>query len=90
MAKNKTKRDPIPEKFKSLEQAADFWDTHSIADYWDLTRPAHFKVNLKRRRYLIALEPRLLKQVTRKAEAEGVSTETLINVWISEKLREVA
>lgn len=88
MAKNKIKRDPIPENFKSIEEAAEFWDTHSIADYWDLTRPAHFKVNLKRRRYVIALEPRLMKRVARKAESKGVSTETLINVWLAEKLRE--
>ena len=90
MAKNKVKHDPIPAKFKTIEDAAEFWDTHSIADYWDLTRPAHFKVNLKQRRYLIALEPRMLRRVTRKAEAKGVSTETLINVWITEKLDETA
>ncbi len=88
MAKNKIKRDPIPENFKSIEQAAEFWDSHSLADYWDLTRPAHFKVNLKHRRYLVALEPKLLRQVSRKAEQEGISAETLINVWLTEKLRE--
>jgi hypothetical protein len=27
MAKSKIKRDPIPENFKSIEQAAEFWDT---------------------------------------------------------------
>ena len=90
MAKSKIKRDPIPENFRSIEQAAEFWDTHSLADYWDLTRPVHFKVNLKHRRYLVALEPRLMKQVSRKAQADGISVETLINVWLSEKLRETA
>lgn len=90
MVKNKSKRAPIPENFESIEAAADFWDTHSIADYWDLTRPVDFKVNLKRRRYLVALEPRLMKQVARKAEAKGISPETLINVWLTEKLREAA
>jgi hypothetical protein len=90
MAKNKVKRDPIPENFRSIAQAAEFWDTHSLANYWDLTCPAHFKVNIKHRRYLVALEPKLMKQVSRKAEAEGISAETLINVWLSEKLRETA
>jgi CopG antitoxin of type II toxin-antitoxin system len=90
MAKNKTKRDPIPEQFKSISQAAEFWDTHSLADYWDLTRAAQFKVNIKHRRYLVALEPKLLKQVSQTAEAKGISPETLINIWISEKLHDVA
>jgi len=28
-------RDPIPEHFSSAEEAGEFWDTHSAADYWD-------------------------------------------------------
>lgn len=88
MAKSKLKRDPIPETFKSIEEAAEFWDTHSVADYWDLTRPAHFNVKLKRRRYVVVLEPRVMKRVARKAESKGISTDALINVWLTEKLRE--
>ena len=90
MPRNKKSRDPLPQSFKTIDEFVSFWDTHSTADYPEAFREIKGKVNLKHRRYLIALEPRLLKQVTRKAEAEGVSTETLINVWISEKLREVA
>jgi len=33
---NKKKREPIPRHFKSIEEASEFWDTHSLADYWDL------------------------------------------------------
>ena len=25
----------LPEQFESVEEAADFWDTHSLADHWD-------------------------------------------------------
>lgn len=28
-------RSPIPEHFNSAEEAGEFWDTHSAADYWD-------------------------------------------------------
>ena len=31
----KKRRDPIPENFKSIDEAAKFWDTHSVADYLD-------------------------------------------------------
>lgn len=44
MSKTKT-RDPIPE-FTSLEDIAEFWDTHSTADYDDLTHEVHFVVRL--------------------------------------------
>ena len=30
----KKKVDPIP-KFKNYKEEAEFWDTHSLADYWD-------------------------------------------------------
>lgn len=79
-------RDPIPEHFKSIEEAAEFWDNHDLGDYWDLTREAHFEVDIKRRVFLTALEPQLAKKLTGVARQQGVSTETLINVWLTERL----
>ena len=83
------KRDPIPKHFKTIEEAAEFWDTHDLSDYWDLTREAHFDVDIQRRVFLTALEPELAKKLVARARKQGVSTETLINVWLSEKLAEV-
>ncbi len=85
---NSRKRDPVPEHFKSIEEAAEFWDTHDLADYWDLTREAQFEVDIERRVSLTALEPELAKKLTARARSQGVSTETLINVWLAEKLME--
>lgn len=42
-------RDPLPESFASLEEAAEFWDRHDVTDYEDLTTEAHFDVDLQRR-----------------------------------------
>jgi hypothetical protein len=42
-------RDPIPECFGSLQEAADFWDEHDVVEYEDLIRPAHFEVALEHR-----------------------------------------
>jgi hypothetical protein len=28
-------RDSLPDEFKTIEEAANFWDTHSLADYED-------------------------------------------------------
>ncbi|HZF40839.1 MAG TPA: CopG family antitoxin [Blastocatellia bacterium] len=88
MRKSK-KRDPIPEHFKSVEEAAEFWDTHDLSDYWDLTKEVEFEANIQRRVFLTALEPELAKKIADCAHKQGVSTETLINVWLSEKLAEV-
>jgi len=79
-------RDPVPKHFKSIKDAAEFWDSHDLGDYWDLTREAHFEVDINRRVFLTALEPQLAKKLTSIARQQGVSTETLINVWLAEKL----
>ena len=86
MRKSSKKRDPIPRRFKSIEEAAQFWDSHDLADYWDLTKEAHFEVDIQRRLFLTPLEPELAKKLVVCARKQGVSTETLINVWLTEKL----
>ena len=90
MARSKKEREPIPEHFKSIEEAAEFWDSHDLADYWDLTSEAEFNVDIQRRVFLTALEPELARKLTDCARKQGISTETLINVWLSEKLAESA
>lgn len=75
----------IPESFDSVEEAADFWDTHSLADYWDQTREAEIEVRAPRREW-IPLAANLAAQAAERARLEGVSIETLANLWIAEKL----
>ncbi len=79
-------REAIPDRFDSLREAADFWDNHDVAAYDDQTREVHFDVDLRKRTFLTALEPDLAKRVAAYAHQRGVSTETLINIWLTEKL----
>ncbi len=46
--KNKN-RDPIPPPDATPEEIGEFWDTHSLADYWDETQEVGFQVHLKSR-----------------------------------------
>lgn len=79
---------PLPKHFADIAEAAEFWDSHDLSDYADKTSEAHFDVALKRRKYLAALEPRLASKIAERAREQGVSTETLINVWLAEKVQE--
>lgn len=90
MAENKEIREPIPEHFMSIEEAAEFWDNHDLADYWDLTEEVEFEVNLQRRRYLVAVDPELAEKLAAEAHRRGLSTETLVNLWLNEKLQQMA
>ena len=39
--------DPLPETFASEEEAGEFWDTHSLADYEEFLEPAGITFALK-------------------------------------------
>ena len=74
-------------KAKTLEEIAEFWDTHSLADYWDQTHEVEFEVRAKRRRR-ITLDPDVYAQVEAQAHTRGILPETLVNLWLIERLQE--
>ncbi len=75
----------------SLEAIANFWDTHSLADYWDQTEPAEFEFDPNaRHHYLVAVDPELLLRVQQVARRKGLQTESLINLWLLQHLQEAA
>jgi hypothetical protein len=90
MRKSSKKCEPIPQHFESVAEAAEFWDNHDLTDYWGNTREASFEVDIQRRVFLTALEPGLAKKLTECARRQGVSTETLINVWLAEKVTDAS
>ncbi len=80
-------KDALPESFQTLEELSDFWDTHSSADYDDAMEPVEVEIDLSSRKVYCPVARDLLVQVRRQAHQQGVSTETLINLWLLEKLR---
>ena len=79
----------IPE-FKSYEEMANFWDTHSLADYWDQTEPAEFEFSPKaRRRYLVSVDRDLISRIQQVARIRGLSTESLVNLLLEQRLHEI-
>ena len=41
---------------RSVQEIGEFWDTHSLADYWDQTREIEFEVRAQPRRR-VTLDP---------------------------------
>ncbi|HHY58729.1 MAG TPA: hypothetical protein GYA08_25225 [Chloroflexi bacterium] len=77
--------DPIPEEFKTLADAADFWDTHSLSDYWEETQEVEIGVRASRRQW-VPLATHVASRALVQAQQEGVSLETLVNLWVAERL----
>ncbi len=80
----------LPE-FQNDQEAYEFFETHSVADYWDEMEPVEdVRVDLPRPpKHLVTLwfYPHLLDEVKRIAEREHVPYQALIQKWIADRLR---
>ncbi len=72
-------------KARTLEEIADYWDTHSLDDHWDQTHEVEFQVRARRRRR-VTLAPEVYAGVETQARLLGVLPETLVNLWLVERL----
>jgi CopG antitoxin of type II toxin-antitoxin system len=84
--KGSATRDILPENFDTLEELWKFWDTHSSADYEDDMEPIEVEIDLSSSKMYCPVAKDLLRQVRQQARQQGVSTETLINLWLQERL----
>ena len=73
---------------QSYKEIGEFWDTHDLADYWDQTEPVEFEVDIQSEVRCYPLESTLAASIAEIARQRGVSVETLLNLWVQEKLRE--
>jgi len=75
-------------KARSYKEIGEFWDTHDLSDYWDQTKPVEFEVDIQTEAVYYAIEPKLSAKISRIAKKRGVPAETLLNLWLKEKLGE--
>jgi len=85
MAKSKPKTLP---HFRSLDELVKFFDTHDLGEYWDEMPEAHFEVDIKRRTHLFALDAELADKLTEIAKSRQMSSDSLLNAWLKEKIQE--
>ena len=71
---------------RSLQEIGEFWDTHDLNDYWEMTTPAAFEVDTASQAIYYPVESHLSDQLRATAIRHGVSAETLVNLWIQEKI----
>ncbi len=77
---------PIP-KFKSYEEEADFWDTHSTLDYgnWkeaklEFAKPLIHILGVR-------LDAKTIDLLSKLGDEMGVGPSTLVRMWVLEKLK---
>lgn len=76
-------------KFKTYEEEAHFWDTHSIADFRREFRKTKVKVSKPLKlTFTVRLDDHTVDQLDRVAKEKGIGPRTLARVWLLEKLKE--
>ena len=71
---------------RTLEEMADFWDTHSLADFEDQTHEVEVTFDPSARRSVVGIETELMAEIRRIAKERQVSTQTLVNVWLRQRV----
>jgi len=74
-------------KTSSVEEISDFWDNHSLEDHWGETHEVEFEVRVQQRRR-VTLDPDLYNKIEIQARQRGVLPETLVNIWLTERVQE--
>jgi len=84
MAENKSS----VSKAGSYQEIGEYWDSHDIGEIWDKTEEVKFEVDLESDVFYYAVETSLSSKLHSIAERRGVSVETLINLWVQEKVNQ--
>ena len=75
-------------KAHSYQEIGEFWDTHDLSECWDQTKPVEFEVEIQSEAIYYPIERKLSAQIAKIARRRGVSRETLLNLWLQEKIGE--
>jgi len=75
-------------KEDSYRNIGEFWDNHDLADDGDKTEEAGFEVNIQSNITYYALDNKLSEQIQLVSRQRGITPETLVNLWIQEKLQD--
>ena len=71
-------------KVDTLEKMGEFWDTHDFTDFDDPNTPdIEFDVSCA-----VPIEEELFSLLENQAKLRGVRVETLVNLWLHQKLAE--
>lgn len=84
------KIDPIPDVFATEEEAGEFWDTHSTADYEEYLEPVEMTIDIRKRQYLIEIDEESFRTLFQHSKKTHTPVKRLASKILKEKLGAVA
>jgi hypothetical protein len=75
-------------KARSYAQLGEYWDKHDLSDVWRKTRKVKFEVVAEPEATYYPVERDLSAKIQSVAKKQGVSSDTLVNLWLEQKIKE--
>jgi len=75
-------------KRRSYTEIGEYWDTHDLSDVWGKTRKVKFDVVAEPEATYYPIEKDLSEKIRSMARKQGVSSDTLVNLWLEQKIKE--
>ena len=75
-------------KARSYAEIGEFWNENDLGKVWGKTKKVRFDVVLEPEATYYPVEKDLSKKIQSVARKKGVSTDTLVNLWLEQKIRE--
>ncbi len=75
-------------KARSYAEIGEYWDKHDLSDVWGKTKKVKFDVVLEPEATYYPIEKDLSEKIQSVAKKQGVSSDTLVNLWLEQKIKE--
>ena len=83
--KNKLK-DPLPDSFATEEEAGEFWDTHSTADYIEYLEAVDDRIEIKNRVFEVQVAEDVFRKLRQEAETLHQSVPKVVDQILRKEL----
>lgn len=77
-------------KARSYAEIGEFWEVHDLSDFWAKTKKVKFDVGIESEVTYYPIERDLSEKIQSLARKRGVSSDTLVNLWLEQKVKEQA
>jgi hypothetical protein len=75
-------------KARSYADIGEFWDKQDLSDFWSKTRKVKFDVVLEPEATYYPVQKDLSEKIRSEARKQGVPSDTLVNLWLEQKIKE--
>ena len=77
-------------KARSYGEIGEFWDEHDLSGFWGKTKKVKFGVKIESEVTYYPVEKGLAEKIQQEARKHGISSDTLVNLWLEQKIKDEA